>query len=220
MRYLVVFLFFFGFVCLFVRLFFSPHLLILPGFPCSVPVLSRAGLFALGERSRSELRLWVALQYHLINVLGSCISVQPAEIVPMDRWLNFQNRRGDWAAAVLFEPLLQEVDVFSIFVHLIRDQTITDRKLGCETRRISSYEFLSFGSLSNDNGTKTTPQINDIIGWMRTNNHAAHFDIHSFDIVCQTQWEIFKFETTFLTTTWACTSKVFLYQFLHENHFY
>ena len=133
---------FFWFVCLFV--FFScTHLLILPRFPCSVSVLSGAGFFALGKRSRCELRLWIALQYHLIDVLGSCISVQPAEIVPMERWLNFQHRRRDWTAAVLFESLLQEVDVFSIFVHLRRDQMITDRKLGFEARCTCSYEFQS-----------------------------------------------------------------------------
>ena len=162
-----LFLFFF-FVFWYICLFFlsCPHLLILPRFPCSVSVLSGAGFFALGKRSRCELRLWIALQYHLIDVLGSCISVQPAEIVPMERWLNFQHRRRDWTAAVLFESLLQEVDVFSIFVHLRRDQMITDRKLGFEARCTCSYEFQSLKSWNNDNGRdETTPQINDMIGW-------------------------------------------------------
>ena len=161
-----LFLFWFFLVCLFLFFFSCAHLLILPRFPCSVSVLSGAGFFALGKRSRCELRLWIALQYHLIDVLGSCISVQPAEIVPMDRWLNFQHRRRDWTAAVLFESLLQEVDVFSIFVHLRRDQMITDRKLRFVARCTCSYEFQSLGSWNNDNGRdKTTSQINDMIGW-------------------------------------------------------
>ena len=54
----VFFVFVFVFFGLFVFIFFScPHLLILPRFPCSVSVLSGAGFFALGKRSRCELCL-------------------------------------------------------------------------------------------------------------------------------------------------------------------
>ena len=57
----------------------------------------------------------------------------------------------------------------------------------------------------------TTPQINDLIGWMKKNNdaaRAARFLVQCFDVVCQTTREIFIFEA--LTTTQARNSKSFL----------
>ena len=39
-----------------------------------------------------------------------------------------------------------------------------------------------------ESSATTTPQINDLIGWMRKNNHAARaarFLVHCFDVVCQ-----------------------------------
>ena len=66
----------------------------------------------------------IALKQRLINVLGGRISVQSAEIVPMGRSLNIVHCSGGGgtAATILFEPLLQEVDVFSVLVHLKRNK--------------------------------------------------------------------------------------------------
>ena len=67
--------------------------------------------------------------------------------------------------------------------------------------------------------TTTTPQINDVIGWIRKNNRAtcaARFLAQFFDVICQTMTWSFHIWSSHATTR-GCSSK-FSFPLLHENY--
>ena len=66
------------------------------------------------------------------------------------------------------------------------------------------------GSLRNDDGSdQATPEINNLLGWMRKNNRAARaprFLVQFFDVVYQMTTWIFIFEVLKTTQTGSCKS--------------